>query len=267
VYDLTQLTAALARTPFSGHLHHFATVASSNAIALEAANAGAPTGSVWFADEQTAGRGRGGHTWLSTADDGLYVSVLLRPQVTLADALWLSLATGLAVAGAIAEVTHLDADVRWPNDILLHGKKCGGILVETAATANDVAQLKHAVIGIGINVNHESFPAEIAPLATSLRLETGVAWPRQKLLIALLTCLHAEMQQLALEQTGAHVPETLLERFTRASTWVSGKRVHVEEAGGYTGVTEGLDDRGFLRVRAADGTLRTVLTGGVREEK
>jgi len=193
------------------------------------------------------------------------VIFLLRPQVTLADALWLSLATGLAAKAAIAEATGLDADIRWPNDILLHGKKCGGILVETAATANDTVQLKHAVIGIGINANHESFPTEIAPLATSLRLESGVAWPRQKLLIALLTCLHAEMQQLALEQSGAHVPETLLDRFTRASSWVSGKRVHVEESGGYTGVTDGLDVRGFLRVHVADGTVRTVLTGGVRE--
>ena len=87
---------------------------------------------VWVADEQTAGRGRAGHRWHSAAGEGLYVSVLVRPPLPMRAALKLSLSTGLAVRAAIRESTGLAADLRWPNDLLLGGRKCGGILVETA---------------------------------------------------------------------------------------------------------------------------------------
>jgi BirA family biotin operon repressor/biotin-[acetyl-CoA-carboxylase] ligase len=177
-------------------------------------------------------------------------------------ALWLSLSTGLAVRRAIAETTGLHADIRWPNDLLLHGRKCGGILVETAVeamTGDSPAMLRYAVIGIGINLNHTSFPAELEPLATSLRRESGHAVSREAVLIALLRALDEELKSLVNRDQG------LLERFAEASSWVRGKRVHVDEGGGYTGVTDGLDARGFLRVAGDDGVLHTVLSGGVRE--
>jgi len=264
--------AALVGTRFPARLHHFPTADSTNTMLLEAATNGAPEGTIYLADAQTQGRGRGGHTWHSSPGDGLYLSVLAKPRLPLREALWISLATGLAVRSAIKTVTGLDADIRWPNDLLLpqpsgHDKKTGGILVEAAVEPGEDAMLRYAVIGIGININHESFPPELAPIATSLRIATGEPQSRNALMIAILRALDLELTQLEAHQADlpAQQPD-LLTRFTAASTWVRGKRVHVPEQGGYTGVTAGLDRNGYLLVDADDHTQRTVLSGGVREE-
>jgi BirA family biotin operon repressor/biotin-[acetyl-CoA-carboxylase] ligase len=277
-FDLASIDRAIASTRFAGKLHHFETIGSTNLHAVEeaASGAAAPDGSVYIADEQTAGRGRGGHTWHSIPGDGLYLSALIRPStpIPLADALWISLSTGLAAQRAIQQTTGLLADIRWPNDLILNRKKVGGILVEstsTPATTQHPAHLRFAVIGIGINVNHEAFPPELAPLATSLRRESGTAHAREALVQNLLLSLDDELYALELELRGA-LPTAgdgspaagLLARFTRASTWVRGMPVRVDEAGGYTGITAGLDARGFLQVAGDDGLLHTVLSGGVR---
>ncbi|WP_254064019.1 biotin--[acetyl-CoA-carboxylase] ligase [Granulicella sp. S190] len=266
-FDLSAVAAALSATAFADRVQHLPSIGSTNVLALEAAQAGAPHGSVWIADEQTAGRGRGGHGWYSIPGDGLYLSVLLRPQMALADALWLSLATGLAAQSAIAAVTGIKVDIRWPNDLLIKEKKCGGILVETSTGASHSeapAMLRYAVIGIGLNVNHQNFPDELQSAATSLRREDGRPWSRQTILIELLLALETQISLLEEELREVSNTAGLLERFTVASSWVCGKRVRVEEAGGYTGVTTGLDARGFLRVAGDDGKLHTVLSGGVR---
>jgi BirA family transcriptional regulator, biotin operon repressor / biotin---[acetyl-CoA-carboxylase] ligase len=268
-FDLSTIAAATAGSIFAHKLHHLSSVGSTNLLALEAAQAGAEHGSVWVADEQTAGRGRSNHTWHSSAGDGLYVSVLLRPLMALADALWLSLATGLAARSAIASVTGLAPDIRWPNDLLIGNKKCGGILVETstvAAALDTPVMLRYAVIGVGINVNHQLFPPELESVATSLRLESGQSVAREQILIKFLLALEKEITLLEDELHGGYTNPGLLQRFTAASTWVRGKRVAVDEAGGYTGVTDGLDERGFLRVAGDDGVLHTVLSGGVRAQ-
>jgi BirA family biotin operon repressor/biotin-[acetyl-CoA-carboxylase] ligase len=263
------LRAALVGTRFPARLHHFPTTESTNTLLLEAAANGAPEGTLYLADAQTLGRGRGGHTWHSSPGDGLYLSVLAKPALPLREALWISLATGLAVQSAIKTVTGLDIDIRWPNDLLLPqatgpGKKLGGILVEAAATPGEDALLRYAVIGIGLNINHESFPPELSAIATSLRIATNQEQSRNALLIAILRALDLELTRLE-----AHQPDLqpgILARFTAASTWVCGKRVHVPEQGGYTGTTAGLDRNGYLLVDADDHTQRTVLSGGVRDE-
>jgi BirA family biotin operon repressor/biotin-[acetyl-CoA-carboxylase] ligase len=195
--------------------------------------------------------------------------VLLRPQITLVDALWLSLATGLAMKAAIAAVTGLVPDIRWPNDLLIGTRKCGGILVETSAIASHAdspAMLRYAVVGVGLNVNHQSFPAELEALATSLRHESGKKWAREPILIEFLRALEKEVALLEAELRGTSTEAGLLERFAASSSWARGKHVRVVEDGGYTGVTDGLDARGFLRVAGDDGTLHTVLSGGVRAQ-
>jgi len=256
-YDLAAVNKALRGTMFEGRTQHFPVIDSTNAEAQRAAAAGAAAGSVFVADEQTAGRGRGGHSWHSASGDGLYVSVLLRPQMAMTSALKISLAVGLAAQEAMAAACGVEADIRWPNDLMLGGKKCGGILVETAAESE---RLRHVVIGVGINVNHAGFDEELSATATSLRMETGAEMDREALLIALLRALEREMKELS---AGGDV----LRRFTAKSTWARGKRVTVEDAGGYTGTTNGLDESGFLRVSMRDGTERLVLSGGVREVK
>jgi BirA family transcriptional regulator, biotin operon repressor / biotin---[acetyl-CoA-carboxylase] ligase len=258
-YDLAAINAALASTPFAGNLHFFPSIHSTNVLAMQQGDEGAPEGMVYLADEQTSGRGRGGHSWHSAPGSGLYVSVLLRPRIAPADILWLSLAAGLAVREAVRQVTSLEADIRWPNDLLFGKRKFCGILTELNA---EVTRVRHSVVGIGINVHQQSFPAELAPVATSLHIETGRSWPRQELLLALLQSIHQEA--LALNADPAGAASNILSRLGNASTWIRGKHVHVDEAEGYSGVTAGLDARGFLRVRTP-GDLRTVVSGGVRE--
>ncbi len=266
-FDLSAVREALAGTIFAEQLQHFQSVGSTNILALEAAKAGAKHGSVWIADQQTAGRGRSDHKWHSTAEDGLYVSVLLRPRLALLDALLLSLAAGLAAQTAISTVTGLTPDLRWPNDLMIDNKKCGGILTETSVIASQLdaaVMLHYAVVGVGINLNHRSFPPELESLATSLRCETGKSWAREPILSEFLRELESEIAQLERELRGTSPARGLLDRFTAASSWVRGRHVNVDEAGGYTGVTDGLDARGFLRVAGDDGVMHTVFSGGVR---
>ncbi len=257
-FDISALDAALAGSRFAGNLHFFPSIHSTNTHAMQQADAGAPDGSVYFADEQTSGRGRGAHAWTSPPGSGLYVSILLRPRIAPADILWLSLAAGLAVHGAIHTVTSLQPDLRWPNDLLLGPRKFSGILTELNA---EVTRVRHAVIGIGINVHQQKFPDELNPIATSLFIETSRNWPRQDLLLALLQSLDRELAALADPHAAA---QSIRTRFEQSSSWIRNKRVRVDEGDGFTGITEGLDPRGFLQVRTPAG-LRTVLSGGVRE--
>jgi BirA family biotin operon repressor/biotin-[acetyl-CoA-carboxylase] ligase len=248
-------------TIFDTQIHHFYKIGSTNTAAMAAAAAGAPEGSVFLAEEQTAGRGRGANIWQSARSAGIYCSVVLRPALPPSEALVLSLAAGLAVRAAIEQVNaRARADLKWPNDVLIAGKKVCGILTEMNAEATRV---RYVVVGIGINVNHASFPKEIESEATSLRLETGSEWSRVELTAALLKSLDREYRRL-IEQQDAR--QSILQRFAEQSSWVRGKEVRIEENGSkIEGVTDGLDDRGFLQVRTEHG-LQTILSGTVREK-
>lgn len=256
MYDLAALEAALAGSSFAGKLHFSPVAGSTNTDAVQAARAGAPHGSVYFADEQQAGRGRGDHGWHSAAGEGLYVSVLLRPALPAARLPLLPLAAGLAAADAIYAASGLTADLRWPNDLLIGERKCGGILAESKIEGGTVA---FAVVGIGINVHQRSFAPELATAATSLDLEAGRHISRETLLIALLKSLEHETPGLQLETAGAAIAA----RLERASTWMRGRHVEVHGPQACTGMTAGLDEHGFLLVNTADG-LVTVQTGGIR---
>jgi len=239
-------------------IHHYYKIGSTNSEAMNAAADGAPEGSVFLAEEQLSGRGRGTHSWHSARSEGIYCSVILRPPVPPSEALLLSLAAGLAVGAAVSEVTQIAIDLKWPNDVLAGGRKFCGILTEMNAEATRV---RYAVVGVGINVNQPKFPAELRPIATSLRMETGTEWSRVELCAALLKSLDREYRLLL--NDGAAGRGSVLKRFEDNSSSARGCKVQVEENGGIEGVTEGLDPRGFLQVRTAAG-LRTVLSGTVR---
>jgi BirA family biotin operon repressor/biotin-[acetyl-CoA-carboxylase] ligase len=239
-------------------IHHYYKIASTNSEAMRCAAEGAPEGSVFLAEEQLAGRGRGAHSWHSARSAGIYCSVILRPAMPPSDALIFSLAVGLAIRAAVMEIApQLLVDLKWPNDLLLGGKKFCGILTEMNAEA---ARVRHLVVGVGINVNQAKFPAELREIATSLRIETGTEWSRVELCAALLKSLDREYRSFV-EEAGAR--DAIPRRFEENSSSVRGRRVSIEENGGLAGVTEGLDERGFLRVRTAEG-LRTVVSGTVR---
>jgi BirA family biotin operon repressor/biotin-[acetyl-CoA-carboxylase] ligase len=262
MFDLDALEADLAGTVFAGKLHFARVTGSTNADAIAAArgsaqHVGAPHGSVYFADEQLAGRGRGDHSWISAAGEGLYVSVLLRPQIAVSRLPLFPLAAGLAAADAIHKVAGLTVDLRWPNDLLIGARKTGGILVEASLESRGLPQA--VVVGIGINVHQRAFPLDLATPATSLDLESGREISRQALLATLLKSLEREASALA----DAEAAREVLARVEQASTWIRGRNVQVHGPQSCTGVTAGLDEHGFLCVATASG-LVTVQTGGLR---
>jgi len=256
MYDLAAMESALAGSEFAGKLHFARTTGSTNSDALAAARQGAPHGSVFFADEQTAGRGRGDHAWHSASGQGLYVSALLRLPLPSSRMPLLPLAAGLAAAAAVQATTRLTIDLRWPNDLLIGPRKAGGILVESQS---DRGQVSFAVVGIGINVHQQNFAPDLATPATSLDLESGRWTDRQELLLAVLRCLERECDGL-LEAAAVHrIPA----RVAGASTWVRNRAVEVHGPQECSGVTEGLDEHGFLLVRTEGGLLQ-IQTGGIR---
>jgi BirA family biotin operon repressor/biotin-[acetyl-CoA-carboxylase] ligase len=259
---LPEILAPLLRgTIFDAPLHHYYKIGSTNTAAMAAAAEGAGEGSVFLAEEQTSGRGRGGHSWQSARSVGIYCSVVLRPALPPSEVLVLALAAGLAVRSAIEQVHPvIDCDLKWPNDVLVAGKKVCGVLTEMNAEATRV---RYIVVGIGINVNQTNFLTELEGEATSLRLATGSECSRVELAAALLKSLDREYRLLNAEPGARH---SILRRFAEQSSWVRGKQVRVEENGSrIEGTTEGLDDRGFLLVHTAHG-LQTILSGTVREQ-
>lgn len=263
-FDLLAVNDALHGTIFHGNIQHFTSIGSTNTRALADAHAGAASGQIYLADEQTQGRGRGGHAWHSEPDRGLYLTMLVRPALQSLDVLKLSLCTALAAAAAVKEIAGRRVlDLRWPNDLVIGqqpARKVGGILTEAASTPS--GQLRHAAIGIGINLNQVEFPSELAATATSLRNELGSVVNREQLVVAFLRQMDGELKRLQHDTAGE---EGVFQRFERESTWVRGKRVRVAEDEGYTGTTAGLTAAGLLRVHCDDGSERVVRHGGVRE--
>jgi BirA family biotin operon repressor/biotin-[acetyl-CoA-carboxylase] ligase len=206
-------------------------------------------GAVVLAEEQRAGLGRHGHTWHSEAGSGIYCSLVLAPAPVL------TLALGLAAQDAIAKSTGIACDLRWPNDVMIADRKVAGILVQLSGAK--------AIAGIGINVNHKSFPPELASEATSLSREKCGAGasacqpvPREPIIAALLR---------AADEYLAYDTSAILRLFTQASSYAAGRRVEVHQPGGVIrGVTAGLNPDGFLVVRQDDGTDTLIIAGGVR---
>jgi BirA family biotin operon repressor/biotin-[acetyl-CoA-carboxylase] ligase len=248
MFDLPALDKSLAGTIYAGKLHFLAVTGSTNSDAMAAARNGAPHGSVFLADEQTAGRGRGDHAWHSAAGQGLYVSVVLRLSLPALSAPLLPLAGGLAAAEAIRVASGLTVDLRWPNDLLLGPRKTGGILAEAQTEGGSIA---FAVMGIGINVHQRSFDPALSTPGTSI--------DRQQLVIALLESIDRETRILLDPGAGKTIPA----RLEKASTWIRGREVEVHGPQACTGTTQGLDEHGFLVVRTANGFVH-VQTGGIR---
>ena len=219
--------------------------------AARLAQEGCASGTVVGADEQTAGYGRYGRAWHSEADAGLYLTVILRLTMPPDSLPLVTLALGLAIAEAISETTGLTCDLRWPNDILVNGKKCCGILTQLDGAA--------ILAGVGINVNHAAFPGELADIATSLRVAAGRRCSREDLLAAILPSIDAHIALLEEDR------DALLEAFSQASSYVRGRQVTVDQEGAtLRGITDGLTPGGFLVVRDREGRRHVVLAGGVR---
>jgi BirA family biotin operon repressor/biotin-[acetyl-CoA-carboxylase] ligase len=244
-----------------GHrIVHFFRTESTNTAALEQAAKGAAHGTVVVAEEQTAGRGRFGRSWYSEKSSGIYASVILRPPLAPAVAPVLTLMAAVAAHQAISTTTGLPADIRWPNDVLVDGKKVCGILTEMSA---EVDRLHAVVLGIGINVNHREMPSELKSIATSLRIEAGKTISRAQILVALLKELERKYHLLLDEGSAA-----IARRWAAASTFAEGKRVRVlSGTGEFVATTIGLESNGALRLRREDGREELLVSGEVVEVK
>jgi BirA family transcriptional regulator, biotin operon repressor / biotin---[acetyl-CoA-carboxylase] ligase len=233
-------------------IHWHSSIGSTMIEASRLAASGCPWGTVVGAEEQTAGQGRYGRTWHSEAGSGLYVSIVLHrpdsPDVTPL----VTLALGLAAIDAILKATDLACDLRWPNDLLIQSKKCGGILTQLEGSA--------IIAGIGINVNQSEFPEELDPIATSLRIAGGRVQSRERVLADLLPSIDSYCTLLETEGR-----EPILRMFSRASSYVSGRRVEVDLGESVVrGTTAGLNQSGFLIVQGDDGAENVIIAGGVR---
>jgi BirA family transcriptional regulator, biotin operon repressor / biotin---[acetyl-CoA-carboxylase] ligase len=255
------LAPRLHGTAFAKRIYHYFKVDSTNSIAMQLGAAGEPHGAVVLAESQTAGRGRAGRKWLSEKSTGINCTVLLRPRISPAHAPLLTIVAGLAARDSAAEELDGVPDIRWPNDVLVNGRKFCGILTEMHAEPDRV---RYAVVGIGINVNQTKMPPELTGLATSLRMETGKIHSRNDVLVRLLRHLDRYYNLFLSEGS-----TPILRRFAEVSSFFQGKRVRISTATeSFTGVTSGLEPSGVLRVLRDDGGgIEPVISGDVAEAK
>jgi BirA family transcriptional regulator, biotin operon repressor / biotin---[acetyl-CoA-carboxylase] ligase len=178
-----EIAAGLRVRRLAGPIHHFDTLPSTNDLAKELGAGNAPEGTMVVAEGQSRGRGRLGRQWNSPPGAGLYVSILLRPPLPPTDMPQITLTAAVAVVRALQRATGVAAGIKWPNDLVLAGKKLGGLLTEMETESD---QIRHLVVGLGLNVNNEQLPVELEALATSLKLATGRTFSRLKILQAWL---------------------------------------------------------------------------------
>jgi len=245
---------------FGKRIYHFFKTDSTNRVALELGHAGEPEGAVVVAEEQTAGRGRAGRAWHSEHAAGIYATLLLRPRLAPVQAPLLTMMAGLSAHAAIQAQTGLTVDLKWPNDLLINGKKVGGILTEMHA---EPGQIRFVIVGIGLNVNQEKFAGELGAIATSLRLETGKTQSRLELLVRLLREFENDYNQFLREG-----PASITKKFVAISSYAQGRRVRVTNGTeSFAGTTDGLGPEGLLRVKRDDGDVVTVIAGDVTEAR
>ncbi|HEY6390226.1 MAG TPA: biotin--[acetyl-CoA-carboxylase] ligase [Bryobacteraceae bacterium] len=247
-FDIDRVKASLP----DRRVDWYPSIGSTMTEASRLAASGCASGTVVGADEQTAGLGRYGRTWHSEPGSGLYVSIVLRYPFSPDSLPVVTLALGLATAEAILKATDLACDLRWPNDVLIQSKKCAGILTQLEGSA--------IIAGIGINVNHSTFPQDLDDIATSLRIGSGRTHSRERLLVELINSVEAFCSLL--EKEGR---PSILAMFTRASSFVHGRKVSVDQNGAMLrGTTAGLTESGFLILQSDDGKPNVIIAGGVR---
>ena len=245
--------AGAATRLVGGVIHALDEVGSTQGEIARLAAEGAPEGTVVTARHQRAGRGRLGRSWWDRADESLLLSVLLRPRVPAARAPLITLVGALAVMDAVATETGLTPGLRWPNDVLVAGRKVCGILAEAATDA--AGALERVVLGIGLNVNQEAFPEEVAGRAASLRMLAGRPVDRGRLLATLLDALDAQYHAFHAASTEA------LTAACRARCLTLGERVRA--ADGREGVAVDLDESGALVLRGDDAAVHRVVAGEI----
>lgn len=255
----TQIELFLNTERFGRHIHHFDVLDSTQTIAHKLAQEGAPDGTVVISEEQTAGRGRMTRPWESAHGKGIWMTIIVRPDVTPQQASSYTLVVAVAISKAIKTLyKNVEPAIKWPNDLLLNGKKCTGILTEMQAEADCVQAL---LVGIGINANQveADFSPEIADIATSLRWAAGEEINRAALVAMILQYLE-QYTEMFVKYGFASIKD----EWEQASCTI-GQRIEVTTLRErFEGVASGITDEGVLQVRLDNGTVRTIYSGDVR---
>lgn len=255
VLTAAECRSRLAHCWFGNTVECFDETDSTNIRAKHLAERGAPEGTLVTAESQTNGKGRRGRHWVSPPGEGLWFSLILRPKIGPYDASMLTLVAALAVAAGIEDVCGFPVQIKWPNDIVVSGKKVVGILTELSAEAEEI---HYVIVGIGINVNISEFPDEISKTATSLYLESGRRWKRCDLIVAIMRRME-EYYGTYLKTSDLSV---LREEYTKRLVNL-GREVRVlGPSDEHVGMCEGIDNRGELLVRR-NGELETIMSGEV----
>ena len=256
VLSEAELLSCLKTEWAGGRTVYFDATDSTNVQAKRLAEAHAPHGTLVVSDRQDGGKGRRGRSWASPSGVGIWMSLILRPEIAPSSASMLTLAAALAVREGIREETGLSPLIKWPNDLVLNGKKICGILTEMST---ELMEIQYVITGIGINVNQREFPSEIRDTATSLSLEAGRCFRRSSLIAAILKAF--EKDYAAFLKTGDL--SLLLEEYN-ACLVNRGKEVCIlDPSGEYRAVAEGIDENGSLLVTLPDGTRREIISGEV----
>lgn len=260
-YSESEIASRLYTKWAGQRLIFFESTGSTNPDAKRFAEEGAPHGTIVAADRQTAGKGRRGRAWESPSGKSIYFTIVIRPSFAPDKASMITLVMALAVAEAIHGVTGLDTGIKWPNDIVVNGKKVVGILTEMSMTP-EMNEIQFLVAGVGVNVNQEraeEFPEELRKTATSLRIESGRQFDRAGLLAEILARFEEDYEAFARALTLSALKERYESRLVGRNAAV---RV-LDPAGEYTGVSRGITETGELIVEKENGERTLVYAGEV----
>lgn len=252
----SELESRIRGTWLGKKIYYYEETGSTNTQIKRLAEEEAPHGTVVMADKQTAGKGRRGRGWESPGGKNIFFSILLRPAFAPEQASMLTLIMAMAVAEGVEHVCRVKAKIKWPNDIVVDGKKICGILTELTMETD---YIQYVVIGTGVNVNQDDIPESIKDTATSLLLLSGKKTARAPLLSEILYIFEEKYERFC--RTG-NMEELLAEYNERLAN--IGREVKVlDPQGEYTGEALGINEKGELLVRSADGQLHTVYAGEV----
>lgn len=237
-------------------VYYYAELDSTNLEAKRLGEKGATHGTLVVADMQTAGKGRRGRSWSSPSGSSIYTTILLRPDLEPNCAPMMTLVMAYSVACAVREQTGLEVQIKWPNDIVVHGRKICGILTEMST---EIDYIHYVIIGVGINVNIQEFPEEIRETATSLSLELGQAVKRSSLLACMMR--HFEKTYQVFMET--HDLSKLREKYNQLLVNYGQEVKVLGEMVSYHAIALGINDKGELQVEKEDGTKASILSGEV----
>ncbi|AXH98884.1 biotin--[acetyl-CoA-carboxylase] ligase [Sporosarcina sp. PTS2304] len=255
--NAANISEYLQTTAYGQQINYFKTVPTTQTIAHEEAQNGAVDGTLIISEEQTAGKGRLARPWVSNAGRGIWMSLIMRPELPPQQAPQLTLVAAVAIVRAIEDVTDIQPVIKWPNDILINGKKVTGILTELQS---DPDRVKAIILGIGVNANQETadFPEELQAIATSLRIEKGEKVDRAKLVAKIM---HYLEQYTALYVEKGFAPIKIL---WESYATITGKKIKASMVNETVeGTALGISQDGMLELQLDDGTIRGIYSADI----